>query len=168
MEDSSQIKSGKNKRQQLDAYDEVHKIALKVDSNEEFEFIDWLNEAFELGIIIDFNYQHESFTLSVPKTYIDTKHKSRCLFREHVYSPDFTLDVDVTKFPSLLDCFKVGKDTPDMKILRFYIDVKGEFARNGGGRSFSINQKWMYEANGIYVYKLVPKAFFKKFGFLDS
>lgn len=38
------------------------------------------------------------------------------------------------------------------------------FAKNDGGRSFSINQKWMYQRYKLYVYKLVPKKFFSKFG----
>ena len=50
------------------------------------------------------------------------------------------------------------------KTVDAYIDVKGTFAKSDGGRSFSINQKWTYNKHGIYVYKLVPKDFFKLFG----
>ena len=44
------------------------------------------------------------------------------------------------------------------------IDTKGTFASNDGGRSFSINQKWVYAKYKVYVHKLVPKVFFEKFG----
>ncbi len=57
-----------------------------------------------------------------------------------------------------MDEFKMLKDN------RIYVDVKGMFARNDGGRSFSLNQKWTYQKYGVYVYKLVPKKFFLKVG----
>lgn len=46
------------------------------------------------------------------------------------------------------------------------MDVKGSFNRNQ--RSFSIDQKWVYQKTGFYIYKLEPKKFFKKFGILDE
>ena len=45
-----------------------------------------------------------------------------------------------------------------------YIDIKGTFARHDSGRSFSINQKWTWQKFGIFVSKVVPKIFCKKFG----
>lgn len=45
-----------------------------------------------------------------------------------------------------------------------YIDVKGQFAQHDGGRAFSLNQKWTWQKFGIYVSKVVPKLFCKKFG----
>ena len=45
-----------------------------------------------------------------------------------------------------------------------YLDVKGQFAQHDGGRSFSLNQKWTWQKFGVYICKVVPKAFCKKFG----
>lgn len=45
-----------------------------------------------------------------------------------------------------------------------YLDVKGQFAQHDGGRAFSLNQKWTWQKFGVYVCKVVPKLFCKKFG----
>jgi len=45
-----------------------------------------------------------------------------------------------------------------------YLDVKGQFALHDGGRAFSLNQKWTWQKFGIYVCKVVPKVFCRKFG----
>ena len=38
------------------------------------------------------------------------------------------------------------------------------FVSRDGGRSFSINQKWTWQKFGVYVCKVVPKLFCRKFG----
>lgn len=52
---------GKNKRRQLEAYDEIHNVTLSVDSTEECDTLAWLVEAKKLNIINDFSYQPASF-----------------------------------------------------------------------------------------------------------
>lgn len=44
--------------------------------------------------------------------------------------------------------------------------MKGSFNRNQ--RSFSIDQKWVYQKYGYYIYKLEPKVFFRKMGILEE
>ena len=44
--------------------------------------------------------------------------------------------------------------------------MKGSFNRNQ--RSFSIDQKWTWQKEGYYIYKLEPKKFFRKFGILEE
>lgn len=83
----------------------------------------------------------------------------KVLFQDHQYSPDFLIKVN-PKYQTLLDEFKVTFSN------QIYVDVKGSFNRNQ--RSFSIDQKWVYQKTGYYIYKLEPKAFFKKFGILEE
>ena len=155
---------GKNKRRVLEVFDAKHGKNLEVDSQEEVEFVKWLNEATSLGVVKDFEYQPKPFKLSGPAHYNDGK-KVRSLFREHVYTADFILYVDSVKNPSLARELKLSdsiKDNGDIKA--YYIDIKGGFMSNGSARSFPINQKWVYEKFHVYVHKLIPKEFFKEFG----
>jgi len=87
------------------------------------------------------------------------KGKEKTLFQDHVYSPDFLIRIN-EKCESLLSEFKVTFDN------NIYVDVKGSFNRNQ--RSFSIDQKWVYQKTGYYIYKLEPKMFFRKFGILEE
>lgn len=154
---------GKNKRRQLDFFDSVHGVNLKCDSQEEIDFLEWLIEAKSKSLIDDFRYQPESFLLSDKVDYINLKGKCRSLFREHIYSPDFEVIFDSSKQLALAEEFKVPKDKLNCAT-KVVLDVKGTFNRNGGDRNFSINQKWVYQKHQVYVYKLVPKDFFKKLG----
>ena len=161
---------GKNKRRTLEAEDTVHGRTLQVDSQEEADFLLWLNEATRLGLVVDFEYQPKPFKLSNPVHYVDAiSGRNRSLFREHVYTADFLLMVDSERNPAL--AAELRKPDP-MKssgtVGAYYIDVKGGFLANGSARSFPINQKWVYEKFHVYVHKLVPKDFFKKFGVVES
>jgi hypothetical protein len=105
-----------------------------------------------------FKYQPITFELCGKVKY-GTGPKLKTLFQDHVYSPDFLIEVD-GKYKKLIDEFKVLDEN------RIYVDVKGSFNRNQ--RSFSIDQKWVYQKTGYYIYKLEPKKFFKKFGILEE
>lgn len=108
-----------------------------------------------------FVYQPTTFQLSDPVKYRDSKGKERSLFREHVYSPDFTIDFDPLKYRNLMDEFKHIHDGKTA-----YIDVKGGFNRTQ--RSFTTDRKWVFQKYGIYIYELKPKDFFRKFGILKE
>ena len=155
---------GKNKRRQFQYFDEFHKKDLLTDSYEECDFLNWCSEAAELGIIIDFEYQPESFVLFEPVFYINPQKKKKSLFRIHAYSADFRIRLNPNTLPVLQDEFKITYDQLQKECIDVFLDVKGTFQRNGMGRSFSINQKWMYEKYGIYIQKLVPQNFFKTCG----
>lgn len=136
---------------------------IEFDSNEEIEFYHWIQEAMEYGFIKDFSYNVKSYDLS-PKVSVNiekqlktkTKIVSKHLLNAHIYTPDFIFEVG-EKFPLLED--KHGLYSPDGT---FVIDVKGSFQLHDGSRSFSMNQKWMYDKYGIYVNKVIPKKFFSK------
>ena len=153
---------GKNKRKQIDYFDSFHNIKLQLDSMEEVDTLDWLLEAQKLGLIVDWEYQPDSIGLFQSVNYINVDNKSRCLFRDHVYSPDFKIQFDPSKCTILAREFKLTKEQAQQSKFEIVVDVKGTF--NKTERAFSLNQKWVYQKTGIYVYKLVPKEFFKKAG----
>lgn len=101
---------GKNKRKQIEYFDGFHNCKLMCDSNEEIDTLNWLNEAASLGIVIDYVYQPESLKLFDPVDYVNVDGKRRSLFREHVYSPDFLVKFNPSKFPLLAREFKITKD----------------------------------------------------------
>lgn len=162
---------GKNKRKQIEVFDKVHNVLLNVDSLEEVEFIEWLNAACQMQIIKDFEYQPKSFELFKPQTWVNSKGKNRTLFREHIYTADFIIWIDKDKYPALADEFRIfarNASNEAEQSYAYYIDVKGGFMSNGSARSFPINQKWVYDKYGVYVHKIVPKDFFKKFGITED
>lgn len=155
---------GKNNRQQIQYRDSVHNVDINADSVEECDFLDWLAEAVQLGLVNDFTYQPPSIKLSNSVEYLNIDGKKRVLMREHVYSPDFMLTFVPGVSRTLCKEFKLSVQQMRQEQFQVYLDVKGTFQKSDGGRSFSINQKWVYQRTGIYVLKLVPKDFFMKCG----
>ena len=96
--------------------------------------------------------------------YTDPQGKQRCLFREHIYTPDFIVQFDPAAQHALAKEFKLPLSAMHQQQVSVYLDVKGQFAQHDGGRSFSLNQKWTWQKFGVYVCKVVPKLFCKKFG----
>lgn len=155
---------GKNKRQQFEAVDRIHSRNILVDSREELDMLAWLCEAVESGLVSDFEYQPDPIKLSDSVEFVNSRGKKRSLFREHIYTPDFIVKFKPGAFEQLDLWFKVPFDQMCQNEFKAYIDVKGGFMSNGSGRSFSINQKWIYQLTGIYIQKVVPKDFFRKCG----
>lgn len=155
---------GKNKRRQLECYDSFHQKQISCDSIEECDFMEWCCEAARLGIIKDFTYQPEPIKLFDATSYIDVQKKKKSLLRDHVYSPDFCIIFDPRVSQTLCIQFKVPYDKSLLESSSVYLDVKGTFQRNGGDRSFSLNQKWVFQKVGIYVSKVIPEKFFKECG----
>lgn len=153
---------GKNRRKQLEYFDKTHNKNLSVDSMEEIDFLKWLDEAKNLGIVNDYVYQPQSFELFKSETYIDINGKTSSLFRDHFYSPDFLVIFDPNKHKQLAKEFKVDYSTLSTNECQVWIDTKGTF--NIQARSFSTDRKWMWQKFRIYICEVVPCKFFKKFG----
>lgn len=152
---------GKNKRRYFEVEDQVHNVILSVDSEEERDFVRWLNEAKELSIINDFQYQPPSFELFDSVRYVNVDGKDKSLFKSHVYSTDFLVTFDGNKQHELAKELNVSYDQLSSEC-SVYIDTKGTFNRNA--RSFSTDRKWVWQKFKIFIYELVPVKFFKKFG----
>jgi hypothetical protein len=61
---------GNNKKSKFTFLDPTSEIKYEVDSNEEVQFFEWLVEARSLGIVLDYEYQPESFKLTDKMTYV--------------------------------------------------------------------------------------------------
>lgn len=153
---------GKNKRRQLTCFDDIHNQTLSVDSTEEVDTLNWLSEACKLSVINDFSYQPPAFNLFESEKYQDINNKSKTLFREHIYTPDWVLMFVPSAQLELAKEFKVSYNELSNNNCSVYIDSKGTF--NVTERAFGYNQKWVWQKFKTYIYKLVPKMFFKKFG----
>ena len=154
--------AGKNKRRQLEAYDDVHHVMLSVDSQEESDFVNWLSEAKRLSVINDFEYQPPSWQLSEPTKYVDVMQKERILYREHKYTSDFVVAFSASQQLELAKELKVPYSALSSTECSVYIDVKGTFNRNA--RSFGSDRKWLWQKFKIYIYELIPQKFFSLFG----
>lgn len=153
---------GKNKHRQITCFDQIHQKVLSLDSNEEVDTLAWLTEACNLSIINDFDYQPPAFNLFESIKYQDIYNKTKTLFREHSYTPDWLLSFTPSAYLELAKEFKIDYSELSNCNCSVYIDSKGTF--NVTERAFGYNQKWVWQKFKKYIYKLVPKVFFKKFG----
>lgn len=148
------IKSGKNKREQIEFE------GFMFDSREEVNFYIWLKEAVDFGIVSEWEYQPTPYTL-----FDEIKdERGKQFMRSHIYSADFAFKL-TEKWDDFANMFKVRyfaghkRDSHDGRV---WVDTKGTFIMHGGDRSFSINQKWVYQKFGTYVSKVVVDEFFSK------
>ena len=153
---------GKNKRRQLEVLDETHQVKLSVDSQEECDMVHWLDEAIQLSVINNYEYQPAPYILADSIRYVDVEGKQRTLYREHQYSPDFVVELNPNANIALSKEFKIRYDQLSSNACSVFIDTKGTFNRNA--RSFGTDRKWLWQKFKVYIYELVPQKFFKLFG----
>lgn len=164
---------GKNKKSTIEVYDYFKNETIVVDSAEEYYFYNWLLEAKKLNIVIEYEYQPKSFLLTNKAKYIpafeNPKMKEKHLLAEHSYTADFRFKIDRKYGSKISEYFKVDVKSLDSNgNPEIWIDIKGNFNRFGGDRSFSINQKLVYDKHGIYVQKVVPYDCFEKLGIPEA
>ncbi len=133
------------------------------DSNEEIDFYKWCEEALDKGLIESFCYQPNPFKLSsrasikvTKQLKTKTKIVDKFLLHPHEYTADFAL---IPSHGLIFTCDDLISTLDDNCVV---IDVKGSFMKYHDGKSFSINQKWVFSQYGIYVNKVVPDKLFKK------
>ena len=155
------------------------------DSKEEV-YVEWyLQELKDAGIIIDFWYHPEVYTLSNPaiesytvrkqlKRSVKTISKTRAFHRGHTYRPDFRIrwNFKTTILESICKRYVV---TTDLSVFvngsgYFFsndfmsdIDVKPAFnKRTADKTTFSINQSLVLNKYRIYVQKITEEELFEK------
>lgn len=135
------------------------KNSIEFDSGEEGEFYEWCEEAKEHGFLKSFEYHPPPFLLcGRTSREVDlqlktkTKKVEQFLFNPHEYTPDFLL-VPTEKLEKLSHKMKITDGS-------YWVDVKGTFSMHNDQKSFSINQKWVYQKFGVVINKVVPKKFF--------
>lgn len=146
---------------------------IKLDSNEEFEFMLWLDEARTYGFIKKYSYHPAPFVL-LPRQAIDIpvmqkltktgggeiKYKEKFLFHPHTYQPDFIIEITdkfMQSFPEALTNYNLDP-------YEYYIDVKGAYkgSRLMSDQKFPINQKLVWHFHKIYINKVTLVDFFTK------
>ena len=146
---------------------------IEVDSQEEYQFFCWLDEAKELGIVKEYEYQPTPFTLTEPEKYLPAFHTGKgkrvqkTLLQGHIYTCDFKVLFNSDYLEILCKAFKIQdnqlwEEYDNTAVV--FMDIKGGFNRHGGDRLFSIHQKLVYQKYSIFVEKVVPKNLFKKLG----
>lgn len=135
------------------------------DSVEEMEFEAWCKDALSLGLASNVVYHPPAFQLSprqsVQKT-VQMKSKTKTvdhfLFHPHEYTADFklTLTEDGKEFLHTEGVLHL------MVPNEMFVDVKGGFNIYNDDKPFSINQKWVFEKYGVFIYKVIPKKWFLK------
>lgn len=161
---------GKNRRSTVVVDDYVYgKEKVEVDSAEEYYVYCWIMEAYRLGIVEEYEYQPVSFKLTEKAKYVpafgNPKQKEKHLLADHEYTADFKIVFNRHYGEKLSDYFKIPLEAIDANgDAVVWIDVKGGFLRNNSGRSFSINQKLVYNKYKIFVQKVIPEDLFKVLG----
>jgi hypothetical protein len=135
---------------------------LEFDSPEEIEFYQWLEEAKEEGMIVNFRPHPENFELIPPASFYErvqlstkTKIIKRSLMQDCCYVPDFVF----TATPELQ---RVNHRLFSPNNLEYWIDVKGKHSIYNDEEKFSIIQKLLWLRHGIYSNKVVPVKFFER------
>ena len=158
-----------------------------LDSDEEYLFMCWYEEAMSLGLVGNLVVQpsfiltpRQSITVKCPTKKNPDKTKDKFLFHPHNYKADFSFEVvvesdsagnTVPKINRL--CGPKGKPLIHQYVGDRHIcvvDIKGGWAnhrsRNSSDVTFPINQKLVYNKYNIYVNKAVinnKKGLFKDF-----
>lgn len=136
---------------------------MKFASKEEEQFNYWIEEADKYGLVFDVEYQPEPFLLSGKVEYVigkqlKTKKKKgfKHLLHPHQYTPDWRFAI---KNKALGDVFILPFDSIEQPV---FIDIKGGFQQYDGSRSFSINQKWVWDKHTVFIQKITPGKLFKE------
>jgi len=135
------------------------------DSQDEVEFYWWCGEAVEIGVLLEFRYQHPTYCLAAEvklerKRYgvrgQEIKPKVTTLFQEATYTADFELRFSDPS--SAVECgFRTFESQPVL------VDVKPAFERvHARSQVFALNQKLVYSIHGDYVEPVVPVKLFAR------
>ena len=133
----------------------------QVKSDEEFSMVNWLMEAEQNNLVVNWEYEPRSFVLFNKRTYceiVQLKTKQREVIRhlhaEAVYTPDFHIALSETGARALYSVFKTAilTGTPDS----IWVDIKSVFNPNDQPRYFSVMQKIMFDKHGIWSQKIIP------------
>jgi len=158
-----------------------------LDSDEEYLFLSWYEEAESIGLIGNLVRQPEfplsprqAIQLKAPTKNNPDKVKERFLLHPHSYKADFSFEtvMDIDSLGNYVPAINRLASSPKGHLMhtvyaeRFIclVDVKGGFSNgrsaNSSDITFPINQKWVYDKYGIFVNKAVinsKKGLFKEF-----
>jgi hypothetical protein len=130
------------------------------DAREEIDFAMWLEEAATVDLVQGWAHHPAPIHLADP-AYFDVpvqlktkvKMSTRTLLQEHVYTADFA----VTFTPRIRMVDAPFRFPAGMWIL---VEIKARYSRFNMDRTFSLNQKWVWQRHGIWVQKIEPLKLF--------
>ena len=147
---------------------------IKCDSPQEMYFIWWMVDLKKAGYIDDFK-RSKSYILSDREYYkegITKKIKDKVLLESHIYTPDFVI---LWNYNLSINLFICNSDNVNIKNIPFLIfnkvkpvsiiDIKGvtnpRFDKGGSLKSFTINQKWLYQHYEVYTQMVEITSLFR-------
>jgi hypothetical protein len=147
---------------------------IEFDSEEERLFYLYIEELKDTGYVKDYTFHTESFNLSdvikydwKKKLKTKVKEMQSTLLREHVYTPDYCIHwedkahgvffYDIYDGVNKLDLLPfINNIYSNGKSAGTFIEIKPAFDMQNMQRLFTINQKWLYQKEHIYVQKIIP------------
>lgn len=127
---------------------------LQFDSGQQISVYCWMQQAYQNNLVESFDYHPDSFIL-----YQGSKFGKKSLLRPHIYTADYAINLNINKLDKRLKL--IFKYTQDFQS-PIFIDVKGGFSKFHDASKFSVNQKWVHQKHGIYVYKIQPDILFSQ------
>lgn len=136
-----------------------------VRSEEEIQFVWWLQEATRAGFVDSWDYEQYKFHLLKAQTYSETiqlktkkKLVERKLFQDVEYMPDFTVELTCEGVEAFRKAFRHSVALGQSII---YVDTKGEYVKfHSDTQHFQLVRKLVYANHNIYVERVVPSKFF--------
>jgi hypothetical protein len=132
-------------------------------SREEEAFALWCAEAQTFGLVASWSYEPPEWELTIGvslKKKVKGRLVKRSLLQGHVYTCDFEVKLTELGLKAFSDVFpKTYLGGSESHIFgnqkTVIIDIKGGFSSYDGSRSFSINQKLMWDKHKVFVEKVV-------------
>lgn len=126
------------------------------DSNEQIQFVHWLEQLIDYQIVQSYVYQPQSFKLSQKQQY-----NGKFILHPHIYTADFLIKFNPQNFEQIKQLSKYFKFNID-DTYQFYVDVKGGYNIHDSWSMLSINNKWVWMMYRKYIYKVQIDKLFKK------
>ena len=140
------------------------------DSWDEYHFYLWILDAKELGLILEAKFYPKAFHLSdevqwTKEVQLKTKvrYDKKKLLGQHVYTADAVIKFSVL-FSVLFPSYDLHRDTEELDNFTAWFDVKPsvnpKYLKFSSGKTFPLNQKWVYQRHGIFVNRVMMKVLF--------
>jgi len=142
------------------------------DSWDEHQFYLWILDGKELGLIEEAKFYPTPFVLSEEQRWtkeVQLKTKIRYddkkLLGERVYTADAIIRFSVL-FSVLFPGYELHRDKETLNTFTAWFDVKPsvnpKYLKYSSGKTFPLNQKWVYQKYGVYINRVMMKVLFHK------
>lgn len=133
---------------------------VEYDSQEEIDFVFWLEDAQQNSLINNWQYKPKSYLLfnglkigKIKQLKTKAKEVEKHVLHKHSYTPDFEFTLNWRLLGAFENILLTKNIYTDLTAPVFLIDVKGGFQLN---QSFPLNQKWLWQQHGLFVNAVIP------------